>query len=131
MVADFVVLTKLLVVQHRASVHLALKVQILAPRFKFCKRVISMTMFGFPFFPNVFPVLLISLCFSVSCTGFSNCNAVNYACQSHQDLANSVLMPYFLSIIIFSASYDGNCASVIPSSCPDIRVYLVLLSTYA
>jgi len=83
----------------------------------------SMTVFVFPFFTSVLPVLLISLCFSVSCTGFSNCNAVNHACQSHQDLANSVLCQ------IFSASYNGNRVCVIPSSCPDIWVYLVLLST--
>lgn len=92
-------MTKLFVVQHRALVYSALKVQILAPRFKFYKCVMLMTMFVFPFFPNVFPFLLISLCFPVSCTGFSHCNAVNHACQSHQDLANSALMPNFLSII--------------------------------
>lgn len=116
MVANFVVLTKLFVVQCRASVYLASKVQILAPKFKVFKCVMSMTVFVFPFFPNVFPDLLISLCFSASCAEFSNCIAVNHACKSNQDLAKSVLMPNFLI-----------CVSVIPSSFPDNLVYLVLL----
>jgi len=119
-VANFIVLTKLFVVQHRASVYLALKVRIMTPRFKVLKCVMLMTVFVFPFFPSVFPDLLISLCFSVTCTEFSNCIAVNHACKSNQDLANSLLMPYVLILV-----------SVIPSSFPDNLVYLVLLSTEA
>jgi len=43
---------------------------------------------SFHFFQMFFPDLLISLCFSVSCTAFSNCIAVNHVCKRNQDLAN-------------------------------------------
>jgi hypothetical protein len=59
-----------LVVRLQTLVYSVLKVRILAPGFKVFKCIMSVTMCDFPFFPNVFPVLLIFLCFLSVVRGF-------------------------------------------------------------
>jgi hypothetical protein len=122
-VADYVVLTKLFVVQHRASVYWALKVRILTPGFEVFKCVMSMTMFVFPFFQMFSQFCWYPCVFLSVVQGFKIVLLWTVRVEGIKTWLIHCLCH------IFSLSYNGNRMSVIPTSCPDIRVYLVLLST--